>query len=164
MKELFLLDANAFIEAKNQYYRLDTFPVFWSWLDSSLTSGPLASIKRIRDELLKGKDELAEWIDARKSFPYFLPVNDEPTQSRFAEISTWVMGQPYTPRAQFDFLAGGDPWLIAKALTTRGTVVTLETYEPKRLNKVKIPNVCHHFNVSYINTFDLLQQLGIRFS
>lgn len=164
MKELFLLDTNVFIEAKNQYYRFGTFPVFWGWLDLSLTSGPLASIKTIRDELLKGNDELAKWIDARKNSACFLSVDDIPTQNKLAEISAWVMSQPYTPQAQSDFLSGGDPWLIAKAVTTGATVVALETYNPGQLGKVKIPNVCRQFNASYINTFDLLQQLGTRFS
>jgi hypothetical protein len=163
MKQLFLLDANVFIQAKNQYYRFDTFPVFWDWLDVALASGALASIKTIRDELLKGNDVLAKWIDTRKNSPCFLPVDDNPTQNKLAEISTWVMSQPYKPQAQSDFLSCGDPWLIAKAITTGATVVTHETYEPARLNKVKIPNVCHQFNASYLNTFDLLHRLGARF-
>jgi hypothetical protein len=163
MTQLILLDTNLFIQAKDQYYRFDTFPCFWNWLDMALASGHLASIKTIRDELLKGKDELADWIDARNSSPCFLPVDDDPTQTKFAEISAWVMSQPYKPRAQSDFLAGGDPLLIAKAVTAGATVVTQETYEPFRLNKVKIPNVCRAFGVPYLNTFDLLQQLRAKF-
>ena len=163
MTQLILLDTNLFIQAKDQYYRFDTFPCFWHWLDIALTSGRLASIETIRDELLKGKDELADWIDARNSSPCFLPVDDDPTQTKFAEISSWVMSQPYKPRAQSDFLAGGDPLLIAKAITAGATVVTQETYEPLRLNKIKIPNVCRAFSVPYLNTFDLLQQLRVKF-
>jgi hypothetical protein len=53
--------------------------------------------------------------------------------------------------------------LIAKAVTAGATVVTQETYEPFRLNKVKIPNVCRAFGVPYLNTFDLLQQLRAKF-
>jgi len=163
MTSVYLLDANMFIDAKNHYYRFDTFPVFWNWLDAALANSQLVSIQMIRDELLKGHDELAEWIEARQDWDCFLPVDDEPTQRKLGEVASWVMNQPYKDEAKSDFLDCGDPWLIAKAVTAGATVVTHETYEPLRLNKVKIPNVCRAFDVPYLSTFDLLQRLGVKF-
>ena len=164
MSPLFLLDTNVFIEAKDRYYRLCTFPVFWTWLGSSVASGSLGSIKPIRDELLEGSDALSKWVDDRKDSPCFLSVTDIPTQHKLAEISAWVMNEPYTSQAKSEFLSRGDPWLIAKAIITGATVVTQEKYEPGRLNKVKIPNVCRQFGASYVDTFELLERMGIVFS
>ncbi len=127
MSSEFLLDANIFIEAKNTYYGFDMFPGFWSWLDSEQSNGRLASVEPIRDELLKGKDELAEWAKERRDSGWFLLVWDEATQQCFAKIANWLVKQPYKPYAIADFLNVGDPWLIAKALALGATVVTHET-------------------------------------
>ena len=159
-----LLDANVFIEAKNFYYRFDTFPGFWEWLDSEQAKGQIASIEPICDELLRGNDELAAWIKERKESGWFLPVDDVETQQNLALIAAWVMTQPFKEAAKPDFLSGGDPWLIAKAKTMGATVVTQETFDAQSRKKVKIPNVCRAFQVPYINSFDLLRQTGATFT
>jgi len=161
---MYLLDANVFIDAKNWYYRFDTFPGFWEWLDAEQAQGKLASICPVCDELLKGNDELAKWIKARKGSGWFLPVDDVLTQQHFREIAVWVMEQPFKEVAKPEFLSGGDPWLIAKAKTIDATVVTHEIFAAQSKKKVKIPNVCRAFSVPYINTFDLLRQTGASFS
>jgi len=159
-----LLDANVFIEAKNFYYRFDTFPGFWEWLDAQRANGELASIGPIRDELLKGNDDLAAWIKDRKKTGWFLAVDDMDTQRNLAQIADWVMAQPFKEAAKSEFLGGGDPWLIAKAKTIGATVVTQETFDAKSRKKVKIPNVCDAFNVLWIDTFDMIQQTGATFT
>ena len=159
-----LLDANVFIEAKNFYYRFDTFPGFWEWLDAEQAKGQLASIESIRDELLKGNDDLAAWIKERKNSGWFLSVENVDTQQNLAQIASWVMAQPVKEAAKPEFLGGGDPWLIAKAKAIGATVVTQETFDAKSKKRVKIPNVCRAFHVPCINTFDLLQQTGATFT
>lgn len=161
---MYLLDANVFIEAKNFYYRFDTFPGFWDWLDAEQDNGQVASIKPIRAELLRGNDELAEWIKERNDLGWFLPVDDVETQQNLAQIAVWVMEQPFREVAKPDFLGGGDPWLIAKAKAIGATVVTQETFDAQSMKKVKIPNVCRAFDVPYINTFDLIRQTGATFT
>lgn len=164
MTSMYLLDANVFIEAKNTYYRFDTFPGFWNWLDAEQAKGHLGSIQPIRDELLKGNDELADWIKARKDSGWFLPVDDIETQQNLQQIANWVESQPFTPAARAAFLDGADPWLIAKARTLRATVVTHETLDTRSRKRVKIPNGCRRFDIAYLNTFDLLLRTGVRFT
>ena len=161
---MYLLDANVFIEAKNFYYRFDTFPGFWEWLDVEQANGQLASIEPIRDELLKGNDDPAAWVKERKDSGWFLPVDDVETQQNLAQIAAWVIAQPFKEAAKPEFLGSGDPWLIAKAKAIGATVVTQETFDAQSRKKVKIPNVCRAFHVLYINTFDLLRQMGATFT
>lgn len=161
---MYLLDSNVFIDAKNLYYQFDTFPGFWDWLDSEQERGTLASIHPIRDELLKGDDELADWVKARKHTEWFQAIDDEQTQTNFAEIAEWVMAQPYKDTAKSHFLSGGDPWLIARARTIGATVVTHETYDGASRKKVKIPNVSRPFGVTPINTFELIRVTGAAFT
>ena len=103
---MYLLDANVFIEAKNTYYRFDTFPGFWNWLDAEQAKGHLGSIQPIRDELLKGNDELADWIKARKDSGWFLPVDDIETQ--LAVLTTYCGTDALCLKAVSDaFVAAG---------------------------------------------------------
>jgi hypothetical protein len=163
MTQLYLLDANIFIEAKNRYYSFEIVPSFWTWLDAQQRAGNLASIDMVCQELSKGNDELAQWAKARAQSGWFLPESDVDTQQRIQQIATWVMAQDYLPSAKRDFLGCSDPWLIAKAGTLNAVVVTHESYDPNIKRKVKIPNVCRQFSVATIDTFELLRKLGARF-
>ena len=162
---MYLLDANVFIEAKNFYYRFETFPAFWEWLDMEQERGNLDSIRPIFEEPVKGSDELSQWAKDRKDTGWFLPVDDEQTQQHFVEIASWVVAEPFKAVAKEEFLAGGDPWLVAKARTLSATVVTHKIlFDPKIKRKVKIPNVCEALGVKpYLDTFDLLKKLGAKF-
>ena len=52
-----------------------------------------------------------------------------------------------------------DPWLIAYASVHRGVVVTHEVLAGPKTTKVKIPDICEHFDVSYVNVFEMMRQL-----
>jgi len=52
----YLLDADAFIQAKNLHYGFDFCPVFWDWLVREHTSGRVFSIEKVGDELAAGTD------------------------------------------------------------------------------------------------------------
>ena len=160
----YLLDANVFIEAKNNYYGFETFPGFWEFLDIEHTKGHVKSIKLICEELIKGNDALADWAKDRKDSGWFFSVDDVQTQQNLIKITEWVMAQPYKEAAKADFMSGGDPWLIAKAMTIGAIVVTLETFDAQTKKKVKIPNVCRAFSISCIDTFGLLRQMGATFA
>lgn len=159
---MYLLDANVFIEAKNFYYRFEIAPRFWEWLDEQQADGKLASVDPIGRELRKGDDELAGWVKERMKSDWFIPVEDEETQRAFTRIVNWVSSWPFTQPAKDKFLDCGDPWLIAKTLVLNATVVTSEIYEPNTKKKVKIPNVCQAFDIPFVNTFDMLSQMGAR--
>lgn len=159
----YLLDANTFIQAKNDYYRFGFCPAYWHWLLQANADGKVFSVEGIQSELTDLEDELADWAGNDASH-LFIPPNDA-TLARFAEISQWVVDQPnYQDAHREDFLAKADPLLIAHAASHAGfSVVTQETRVPANSTKVKIPNVCEAFNVSYLNTFELLEAEGARF-
>ena len=64
---------------------------------------------------------------------------------------------------QADFASVADGWLVAYASVHSAVVVTHEADRPHARKRVHIPNVCQQFNVPYLNTFDMLRQLGVRF-
>jgi TolB-like protein len=69
----------------------------------------------------------------------------------------------YLQEAKAEFASVADGWLIAFAKIYGLVIVTHETSEPTRKNKVKIPDVCLEFKVEYIDTFVMLRELNIKF-
>ncbi len=55
----YLLDANAFIAAKNLHYGFDFCPAFWDWLIESNAAGRLYSIEKVGDEVQALADDLS---------------------------------------------------------------------------------------------------------
>ena len=128
----YLLDSNAFIQAKNTYYSMAICPGFWDWILHSNNRQGVSSIDFVRKELEKGKDDLTKWV---KNNPHiFVSVDDELTQKVFGQVANYVNSLSHLKDgAKSDFLSGANPWLIAKAIVTSTTIVTHEKldYSPK---------------------------------
>jgi hypothetical protein len=71
----YLLDSDVFMQAKNLHYGFDFCPGFWEWIDARAADGIVASIDRVRDELLAGGDDLAAWAEERDE-GFFLRPDD----------------------------------------------------------------------------------------
>ncbi len=159
----YLLDANTLIEAKNRYYQMSICPGYWHWLSITHAAGVIASVKSVGAELRKGNDTLAQW--AKDNHALFLTESDTATQTAFAEVAQYLGTQESLMKAGAlqEFLDGADPWLIAKARALGATVVTQERLNEQNRKKFLIPNVCKHFGVAYMNTFELLSLLDAQF-
>ncbi|MCL1476650.1 DUF4411 family protein [Marinobacter sp. M3C] len=157
----YLLDANTYIQAKNQYYGMDICPAYWDWLDQQFQQGLVASVNMIGRELRDGKDELADWVRERPA--HFISNDDEATQAAFSSIVQAVMQGDYNSGNRDIFLAKGDPWIIAKASVIGAAVVTHESAVAPNARKVKVPNICRQFGVPCVNTFQFLRELNARF-
>ncbi len=161
---MYLLDSNVFIEAANRYYAFDICPGFWDWLDQVCPDRDVCSIRPVHDELARGHDDLARWVKDRRDDGRFLAVADKPTQQHYAQVVQAVNGGHEKPGAKRTFLAGADPWLVAKALTAGATVVTHEVIVPDETRKrVSLANVCRDFGVPFIDSFALLRHHGAVF-
>lgn len=161
----YLLDSNIFIQSKNIQYPFDIFPGFWEWLERDMAGDLIASIKPVYKELIKGNDDLSEWVKNCNEKGYFLPVDDTDTQKKFSEIANWVYASEriFKETAKAEFLGVADSWLVAKAAAEDLKIVTLETFDANTKNRVKIPNVCKEFGVEYINTVELIRRLNVKF-
>lgn len=129
----FLLDASVFIQAAQRYYAFDLAPGFWEALITHAEKQDLCSIDRVRDELLRGNDDLAEW--AREKFrDYFMSTSDYDVLEQYSKIMEWTdqNGQFDRP-AKEDFARddNADAWLVAYAKTKNLYVVTQEVFNPK---------------------------------
>lgn len=157
----YLLDADTFIQAKDEYYGFDLCPGFWDWLDRENAATRLFSVDAVKVELERGNDELSRWATERGE-AFFAPV-DERTNGAMAAVAGWVQAGDFRDDAKRVFLAAADPWLIAHALAHGHTVVTNEVHVDGQKNKVKIPTVCRALNVPCIRTLEMLRKENVRF-
>lgn len=160
----FLLDTNTLIEAKNFYYGFDFCPGYWDWLIRENNSGNVFSIERVQDELREGNDELAKWAKERGRH-FFLPMNAA-TLTSLGRVSNYVQNLPAPidePNKRL-FLSKADPILIACAIAHGHTIITRETLTDSMSKRIKIPNICQKFSVSTDTPFEMLRQLGARFT
>lgn len=161
MKGPFLLDANAFIEAKNRHYAFDICPAFWDWLDGQNSAEQVFSVRAIRDELLKGKDELSEWADG-KAASFFLEPDDEVT-SGLATVASWANSHKlYKPAAKTEFLGSADFQLVAHAFAKGMTVVTHEKQQNSP-SRVKIPNACSDLGIEFTTLYEAIRATSATF-
>jgi len=158
--EKYILDANVLIEAKRRYYSFDLCPGFWDSLLHHNSMGNLESIDRVGKDLSEG-DDLDAWKKQSPSF--FAPTEGAAISTSYRDINQWVQSQErFSNFEKSRFADDVDAWVIAYAKANNATVVTHEVSAPKS-TKVKIPDVCNHFNIRYTNTFDMLQKLGVVF-
>ncbi len=159
----FLLDANVFIQAKDQYYGFQLCPGFWTSLIDQHTKGLVFSIDKIKDEL-KGDPPLGRWIRDEAPLKFFKQTKDVNVVKTLGDMNVWVMSNPqFTAEAKAEFATSADGWLVAYAKVIDLIVVTHEVYEPAIRKRVKIPNVCLQFGVDCNNTFEMLLALGVKF-
>lgn len=123
-----IVDANCFIQPKNEYYGFDFCPGYWDWLDQENQLGNVFSIDRIGEELKRGNDELAEWANS-KDDTFFIPT-DPPALAGIAQINAWVSAAHFKSHAIPTFMNCADPFLIAYAFAHGHTVVTHERLIP----------------------------------
>ena len=106
---------------------------------------------------------LSDWV---KSAPgeLFVSSLEPPVTEAYREIMRWVYGnQQFFDAAKDEFSRGADGWLAAYAKAYGGVVVTLEVPQPVVKRRVPLPNVCNQFDIAYIDTFQMLRDLEVRF-
>lgn len=157
----YLVDADALIQAAREHYAFDLVPAFWDRLVRLAESGAIRSIDRVKQELLRGKDDLAKWAKTRFA-DAFVSTDEADVIEQYANVMKWVQGQDrFLDAAKAEFADGADGWLVAYAAAKGFVVVTHEQPAPESRKDVKIPDVCQAFGVRYVNTFTMLRELGV---
>ena len=161
--EKYVLDANAFIQAKRRFYGLDFCPGYWSTLIWHQQQGRLCSIDKVQDELLRGADDLAQWTGQQFGAAAFSATSTPEVAAVYSQMLAWVVAQPhFLESARTEFQQVADGWLAAYAKAKGYVLVTLEEYDPLRRNKVPLVNVCRAFDVETITPFELLRRLDVK--
>ena len=160
----YVLDANVFIEAKNKFYSFNLCPGFWKSLIVQHVNSRVFSIDKVLDELTGEGDLLSQWTENEVPGTFFKKTQDQAVVTAFQAMVTWVNSSAqFTQPAKAEFAAAADGWVIAYAKVNALIVVTHEEYAPAAQRKVPMPNICLEFNVDYVNTFEMLEDLKVKF-
>ena len=154
----YLLDTNIFIQAKNLHYGFDFCPAFWDWLVVQNGRGKVASVEKVADELLVGRDDLSAWARERGSGFFLKP--DGGVVDALRTVSMWAIGGEYRPDAVSTFLRLADCWLIAQALAYKHIVVTHEV-SAGTARKIKIPDACDALGLRCMTPYTKVRDAGL---
>lgn len=160
-KPLYCIDANVLIQAWQKYYSPKLCPSYWEILNSLGAEGRLFVPAEVVKEIKKGEDDLYEWL--KSSRIVVRPMTAMVTQSWAAILAKDPKHQLLVDNTKGRSLA--DPWVIAHAMTESAVVVTKEEMmTAANSNRTKIPNVCEAMGVRCINDFEMIAELGLRFT
>lgn len=157
----YCLDANVLIQAWQKYYSPELCPDYWANLNELGKAERIFIPNAVRDEIIRTEDDLSNWLKQSS-----IPIK------QITEPVTIALQNIYSSDPKHKFLVDNtkarslaDPWIIAHSIVEGATVVTKEE-KVTQLNskRIKIPNVCDNMNVRWINDFEFLREVGIRFS
>ncbi len=159
---MYLLDANAFMEANRLYYAFGIAPGFWRWLGDGRLGGEVGSIDAVKDEITAGTGDLVTWANALPAT--FWAADTDDVVAAMTTLAVWANApaRQFKQEAVAEFMAAADLKLIAHAMVGGATVVTREKPAPDSKKKIKIPDVCSAFDVAWIDPFSAYRDLGLQ--
>jgi predicted nucleic acid-binding protein len=161
MSQRYCLDANVLIQAWQKYYSPQFCPDYWDILIQLGNENTIFIPESVRDEIIRTEDDLSEWLKSSK-----IPVR------KIDGLVTNCITRIFEANPLHKYLVDNtkarslaDPWVIAHAINEGAIVVTKEE-KVTALNskKIKIPNVCDNMGVQWINDFEFIAKLNIRFT
>ena len=165
MSEKYLIDANSLIRPARAYYPFDFAPSFWQQLRPKISLDKIAVLDKVRDELLKGTDELSTWISDLPN-ECILSTQDMQILQKYRDVLSFIQqSDKYSEAAlrRWSQLDIADPWLIAAAKVYGYTLLSFEQSagtipEGSRSKNPKLPDVARHFQIPYTSLFDMMRQ------
>lgn len=143
-----------------QHFYQTVFQTIWAEIDNLVKQNILISTREVWNELQRQNvsDAVLEWVKNNK------PIFAIPTASEL-EFVAEILKVPHFQgligeRQRLRGMPVADPFVIACAKVNGGTVVTEEGL---KANAAKIPNVCDHFGVPWVNLEGLMNEQGWSF-
>jgi len=164
---VYVVDSNFFIQAHRATYPLDVAISFWGKIKQLAETGKIISIDKVRHEIFDHQDRLKEWCESNLPRDFF--KDTQSVLANYSRVVNWATARKpgYKPTALATFMDANvaDAWLVAYALTDieNLVIVTQEKSEPYIVNKIKIPEACAPFQIAFVDTIQMLRQLGEQF-
>ncbi len=164
---IYVVDSNFFVEAHRKTYPLDVAHSFWEKVKELAARQQIFSIDKVRNEIYDHEDALRNWCIANLPQDFFKDTTT--AVAEYERVASWASSKNghYLPNALAEFLHAdeADAFIVAYSLAdpVNRILVTQETSEPNRKNKVKIPEACIANGVDYCNTIEMFRRLGETF-
>lgn len=154
----YAFDTSAFSPLFRNFYRR-RFPTLWEQFDELVDDDRIVSTREVFREIEDCPIEsLRDWAAENRD------IFTTPTADEGAFVARIYSVPHFQQNIELQkILKGGknaDPFIIAKAVISESTVVTMESLRP---NAVKIPNICDHFGVPYLTLEGFMEEEGWEF-
>lgn len=160
-RQKYCLDANVLIEAWQKYYSPHICPGYWELMNDLGRQGLIFIPREVYNEIVNTEDDLSDW----------LKNSSIPIHAADASVAMCLKKMYAADPAHANLVDStkgrslADPWVIAHAMKNNACVVTKENkVTTPNTTKVKIPNVCDNLSVRWINDFEFVRELGIKFT
>ncbi len=150
----YVIDTNIFIRLRE--YPDDVFATLWSSIEEMIVEGRISSVSEVYKELTKSDGKMTEWAKGHKE------IFEKPTLEEQKVVMAILQEFPLLIKEK-NRLTGdpeADPFVIAKAIVEQRIVVTMERLKPQA---PKMPNVCEHFGVRYLDLLGFFRNEGWKF-
>lgn len=160
MANKYCLDANVLIQAWQKYYNPKFCPDYWNILIELGKQDKIFIPELVYEEITRTEDDLSRWLKASK-----IPIK------KITEPVTICLQKIYSANPVHKNLVDNingrslaDPWVIAHSIFENAIVVTKEE-KITALNskRIRMPNVCDNMGVRWINDFQFIDELDIKF-
>jgi hypothetical protein len=160
-QQKYCFDANVLINGWQKYYSPKFCSDYWSILNHLGIKGRIFLPQAVFDEVTRTDDDLTAWLKG-SDIPVH-KVDGSVTQNLTKIYAANPVHHYLVDNTKQRSLA--DPWVIAHALSENACVVTKEEkVTAPGSNRIKIPNVCDNMGVKWLNDFQMIAELGIRFA
>jgi predicted nucleic acid-binding protein len=157
----YCLDANVLIQAWQKYYNPKFCHDYWEVLTELGKQERIFIPELVFEEITRTEDDLSKWL---KSSKILIEKISEPVTKCLQEI---YLANPVHKNLVDNSKARSlaDPWVIAHAMNESAIVVTKEEKVTALSSKrIKIPNVCYNMGIRWINDFQFIHEIGIKFN
>lgn len=144
----YIIDTSSLINLRT-FYPKDIFPPVWARIEDLIRSGSVILCSEIVDEIKD--DDLVEFI---KPYKHMIIKPSADVQKKVKDVLSQFKGL-----IDIKKMGSGDPFIISYAMLNTWIVVTDEKHPE---NPKKIPHVCNHYKVPYLDLIGLLRQTGFR--
>ena len=165
--KVYVVDSNFFIQAHRVNYPLDVAKSFWSKVKQLSEQGKIVSIDKVKKEIFDHQDDLKKWCEKNLPENFFKETTE--VILNYRQVAVWASSrqEQYTQNAIAEFLNAdeADAWLVAysHADITNRVIVTQEKSQPEIRRKIKIPEACAPFDINFVDTIQMLRELGEQF-
>ena len=158
MRNLYLLDANALIDAHQDFYPLDRIPGFWIWLVKMGNESRIKIPSEIYDEVAPFNGSLPSWLQQREVRSAL--VLQERSNMALVQQVLAVGYAPDLDDVEIEEI-GKDPFLVAAAMSGDNRfVVTREVSKKTQFRaKRRLPDVCYTLGIKCVTDFQAYKQL-----
>lgn len=148
-------DTSSLLNGRRDLLPPAVFPSLWRNIEEMISSGQIAAVDVVRDELARREDEVTAWAKAQSGL--FVPLDEAVQRATRAVLTDHpkLMGKGGGRNA-------ADPFVIGLAQARDGTVVSEET-PSGNLNRPRIPDVCDAVGVPWLNLIGFVRAQGWSF-